>query len=665
MADPAITIACVRAGEKYPAEYVEILFDMVARTMPEGTIFRQVCFTDQPETYENVINRPLPEGVTGWWAKLCMFTPGAFKPGERVLYFDLDTVLIGMLTDIVGYEGEFASLRDVYRPDGLQSSVLMWEAGKSDFIWERWKAAGMPDIPGGDQAWIERAIEAERGALEFDRLQDVFPDKFVSYKADCLNGPSADASVVFFHGDIKPHEFVRGWVADFWKMGGLAPTDLKLSCNTTADEIGRNVRSALQRGLKEIPYCVAPHGVAVCIVGGGPSVRGLLPELKARRKNGYAIWALNGSARWLMDNGIVPDAHWLLDARPENVVFVERPHPQTSYFVASQCDPSVFDRLGGFDITLYHAEGCKQFVPVDTTLVGGGTTVGLKAMAGAYMLGHMRIHLYGFDSSYSADDHHAYPQQMNDSETLLEPQIGPCKFMASGWMLQQAIEFQDAANSLVDIGVDVLVHGDGLLPHIAGVMEVPLSAASHRAQALLGRLPDTGPVQGAEIGVFTGAMSERLLRWRDNLNLIMVDSWEGDGAAYRDRADFHNSLSQDQQDAACFYAGKCTDFAGDRRRIIRKRSVDAAGDISNASLDFVFLDAGHDYESVRDDIDAWLPKLKPGGLLCGHDYDHPDFPEWGVKEAANEFAEKHGLRVSTGDNFTWFIRLSKAEQEAA
>jgi predicted O-methyltransferase YrrM len=74
-------------------------------------------------------------------------------------------------------------------------------------------------------------------------------------------------------------------------------------------------------------------------------------------------------------------------------------------------------------------------------------------------------------------------------------------------------------------------------------------------------------------------------------------------------------------------------------------------------LDFVFIDADHSYEGCKADIEAWFPKVKPGGLLSGHDYDNPDFPEFGVKRAVDEFAARHGHSVELGDNLTWFIRL--------
>jgi GR25 family glycosyltransferase involved in LPS biosynthesis len=65
---------------------------------------------------------------------------------------------------------------------------------------------------------------------------------------------------------------------------------------------------------------------------------------------------------------------------------------------------------------------------------------------------------------------------------------------------------------------------------------------------------------------------------------------------------------------------------------IRKSSIEAAKDFKDNSLDFVFIDASHEYEDVKNDIKAWLPKVKNGGILAGHDYY--DFQ--GVSKAVQE-----------------------------
>jgi hypothetical protein len=67
--------------------------------------------------------------------------------------------------------------------------------------------------------------------------------------------------------------------------------------------------------------------------------------------------------------------------------------------------------------------------------------------------------------------------------------------------------------------------------------------------------------------------------------------------------------------------------------IIRKTSKVAVNDFSDQSLDIVFIDAKHDYKSVSEDIRIWLPKVKIGGVLCGHDYSLRYF---GVVEAVNK-----------------------------
>jgi len=70
--------------------------------------------------------------------------------------------------------------------------------------------------------------------------------------------------------------------------------------------------------------------------------------------------------------------------------------------------------------------------------------------------------------------------------------------------------------------------------------------------------------------------------------------------------------------------------------------VEAARYFAPASLDFVYIDAWHRYKSVKEDIITWLPKLKPGGAIGGHDYD----PAWpGVAQAVNELIGVEGLKL--------------------
>jgi Methyltransferase domain len=66
---------------------------------------------------------------------------------------------------------------------------------------------------------------------------------------------------------------------------------------------------------------------------------------------------------------------------------------------------------------------------------------------------------------------------------------------------------------------------------------------------------------------------------------------------------------------------------GDKIILIISDSISASTLFGNASLEWVHLDARHDYASVKADIEAWLPKIRPGGWLSGDDYDEEKWPE--------------------------------------
>lgn len=177
-----------------------------------------------------------------------------------------------------------------------------------------------------------------------------------------------------------------------------------------------------------------------------------------------------------------------------------------------------------------------------------------------------------------------------------------------------------------------------------------------RVAALLRRLPP-GPIVGAEIGVFQGRMSRQLLRRRSDLTLYMVDSWlseEEQPGAYRATQDMHSRLSAAAQERNSRIAADITIWAASRRIILPVDSAEAAAVLRDGSLDFAFLDADHSFAGVERDIRLWLPKLKPGGLLGGHDYGHPAFE---VAAAVDAAAERYGWDLELDEDLTWFVRL--------
>jgi Methyltransferase domain len=87
--------------------------------------------------------------------------------------------------------------------------------------------------------------------------------------------------------------------------------------------------------------------------------------------------------------------------------------------------------------------------------------------------------------------------------------------------------------------------------------------------------------------------------------------------------------------------------------IIKSDSIVASQNYQDQSLDFVFIDGGHSYESIKADITAWLPKVKKGGILAGHDY-----PDWaGVVKAVHEFFGENTRVSDPWGNGCWIINI--------
>lgn len=202
-----ITVWCVKAKPAYTHIWVNRLYRAVERHLKLPHRF--LCLTDDSGGVQ-CYTKPLPRGLHGWWAKLALFKHNAVGLN---FYLDLDTVITGSLDFIGEYKGDFAILRDFYRADGYGSGVMLWNK-PHPHVWEHWVEQFKPVHPLGDQGWMEREIQ------NADRLQDVFPGKFVSWKVDCARTGAlpAGAAAVCMHGDPKNANFPEThWVGRAWR----------------------------------------------------------------------------------------------------------------------------------------------------------------------------------------------------------------------------------------------------------------------------------------------------------------------------------------------------------------------------------------------------------------------------------------------------------------
>ncbi len=134
-----------------------------------------------------------------------------------------------------------------------------------------------------------------------------------------------------------------------------------------------------------------------------------------------------------------------------------------------------------------------------------------------------------------------------------------------------------------------------------------------------------------EVGVFKGEFAKQILK-RQPKQLVLVDSWchrsgvdkSQDGANVSNE-EFEKILQQVLKDFGSFSSVQ----------ICHNPSLVVANCYDDWHFDFVYIDACHMYESVKADLKAWWPKVKPGGILAGHDYISNKHV--GVKKAVDEF----------------------------
>lgn len=153
---------------------------------------------------------------------------------------------------------------------------------------------------------------------------------------------------------------------------------------------------------------------------------------------------------------------------------------------------------------------------------------------------------------------------------------------------------------------------------------------------------------GAEIGLDRGFFSEALLTHLPNLTLIGVDPWCK--ATPSSEVGHHEYANWDFKEIEAEYRRRTALFAS-RAVILKMPSIEAAKWIDDLTLDFVFIDAQHTFSACTADIDAWEPKLKPSGLMMGHDYG----ARWGGVKRAVDYRYGARARVDPISTVWWII----------
>ncbi|MAG49619.1 hypothetical protein CMO86_08210 [Candidatus Woesearchaeota archaeon] len=136
---------------------------------------------------------------------------------------------------------------------------------------------------------------------------------------------------------------------------------------------------------------------------------------------------------------------------------------------------------------------------------------------------------------------------------------------------------------------------------------------------------------GAELGVHEGVTHMYLLDRNPSLTMIGVDLYQGKQAKYWD------------------VVSPKLMSAGVRSRFYKENTVAAAKNVTDDEIDFVFIDADHTYKGVKADILAWMPKVRKGGYVTGHDCDNKN-----IKKALVEIFGEGGYETAWDE--VWYVQ---------
>ena len=261
--------------------------------------------------------------------------------------------------------------------------------------------------------------------------------------------------------------------------------DIETYMATDIKTVEDQIELSLQRPLTEIEqlpeWQKAKKNLPVAIVGGGPSIKYTVEELRRFK----VIIACGSVHDWLVEHGITPNYTIVLDPDRASANYLKHPVVNCNYLIASCCHPDVFDVLKDYAVTRWHSAGSSPdwymqkwaengLEGVKKPIIGGGCTCGLRAISIAMLFGYTNLHFFGLDSNLDLNDdaHHAYEfvdpinEHLGDvvEFNLSDPDTGYVgrTFRVAKYMMAQLWGFKDLITHMGE-NVKITVHGDSVI----------------------------------------------------------------------------------------------------------------------------------------------------------------------------------------------------------
>ncbi len=237
----------------------------------------------------------------------------------------------------------------------------------------------------------------------------------------------------------------------------------KLSVKYCIDEWQKleQIKLSTERIKARIEPSYALRNEPIAIVCYGPSLNETWEEIK----NFKYVMTCSGSHKYLVERGIIPTWHCVVDPRTKQDVLMGTPCMETEYLIASACHPSLFDHLAIYNVKLWHvfdgAEEAMRMLPPGEWALTGGCNVGLRAMVIARFMGFTEQHIFGMDGSEGATGKHAaaHPIQAPDYAEVEYPEGSGQMWRTTTSFLESAKQTWHELNQMPDVKAKFYGHG--------------------------------------------------------------------------------------------------------------------------------------------------------------------------------------------------------------
>lgn len=233
----------------------------------------------------------------------------------------------------------------------------------------------------------------------------------------------------------------------------------------TDDDLTRNIEANLKRRHSRLNEFIGSQTGKLSVCGFAPSLKNTWRQITGD------IMACNRAHDFLISQGVVPK--WCLLMDPLEVMAqMITPHPDVVYLVASRCHNSVFEKLEGYSVVVWHAAGDKPIIPILERLgineptVNGGTASVTRAMVLGIAIGYTDIHIFGADSSFP-EGGYTHIEKSLVNEVPVEVMVDNQLYSTTGWMTLQVEDIRILCPDLSMNGIKFTFYGQGLLQHVA------------------------------------------------------------------------------------------------------------------------------------------------------------------------------------------------------